>query len=246
MKQRTDANNHEGSTRRMSHRALVGSLAVVTLLACTSGAWASEPSQCDAFSIALSNTNTPLAGYGTGYDDGSGPWYEYPQGLDPSWWNQWYYDHPPDDTRWKIIDYLFFISPEVGVPGDYYVEIALNWSTLDYEVGPNGIPPMAGQEQFIVREVIFADFLTSDLELTDTFVVSEFNPEWVSVDVRVRPDIHVNPGMLIIEGDLCHQCVPEPMTVGLLAVGGVALLRKKRRRATCHMAATDLGRPQRS
>ena len=63
----------------------------------------------DNFSITLETTNQFVTGDGSGYNDGNGmvdtsgnatPWYYYPN---TGWYNQWFYDDPPDPTRWKEI-----------------------------------------------------------------------------------------------------------------------------------------------
>ncbi len=44
-------------------------------------------------------------GSGSGYEDGT--WYYY---TVTDWWNQWFYDHPPQPDRWKEISTEGYLS----------------------------------------------------------------------------------------------------------------------------------------
>jgi hypothetical protein len=78
----------------------------------------------DSFSISLYVNNTFVNGGGSGYNDGTGvqgtPWYYY---ENTDWYNQWFYDDPPDPTRWKEITYDIEI---LAIDDRADVTIALN------------------------------------------------------------------------------------------------------------------------
>ncbi len=177
------------------------------------------------------NTVSAVPGFGTGYAD---TFFEYPQGSDPSWWNLWFYSDPPDPTRWKEVVYDIHVVPIAsGVPN--YIEIALNWSTMAFpesgEIGPPPLPPL--DVPYLERYVIFADTFSGAFTLSnlgDTFIIPDFNPEWMSIDVRADPDLLLNPNQVHVAGTIWHESVvPEPATMSLLALGGLALLRRRSR-----------------
>ncbi|MFC1780876.1 hypothetical protein ACFLZ8_01320 [Planctomycetota bacterium] len=86
------------------------------------------------------------------------------------------------------------INPGLGNSADAYVTIALNWSTLAYpEAGINGPPPLPGlfetpheylEDIFIHRIVIFDGWVLETTNITGTIIIPDYNPEWVSIDVR--------------------------------------------------------------
>ncbi len=191
----------------------------------------------DSFNLVLDPSNGLVQGGGTGWEDGQGDqWFEYPQDQDPSWWNTWFYDHPPDPTRWKEIDYVITVAPDPAFEGlTHYVEIAFNWSTLDFPAtGEDGPPPLPGEEIYIGREIIAELEFTQEVSLTPVIpphvLPLEFNPEWLSVDIRVDPDFLLNPSPVSITGDVLHDCVPEPATMALLGVGAMAVLTRRKRK----------------
>ena len=187
----------------------------------------------DTFNGLFWEDNTMVYGGGSGWNGGQ--WVYYPQS---EWWNQWFYDDPPDDTRWKEIDYVINVSPDVQESGTN-LTIAINWSTLAYpEMGPGGpppIPPLGPLENiFIHREIIYDGPADGPPEnpwfnepLTGHISIPDYNPEWVSIDVQAF--LGVNGGVMI-EGDIWHECLPEPGTLSLLALGALGLLRRKRKR----------------
>ncbi len=101
----------------------------------------------DTFSVGL-NAQNQLTDYvsemfpNTGWNGGE--WIEYDQ---TGWWNQWFYDHPPDPMRMKKIHYDIHVYLDSATVNPMVPEIAFNWSTLNFpETSPAGPPPMADQE----------------------------------------------------------------------------------------------------
>jgi hypothetical protein len=183
---------------------------------------ASAEPKVDVGIIVLSPDNQYLDGNGSGW--GEGEWIYYDQA---DWWNQWFYDDPPDPRRWKEISYEIRITPWSWPGPAEHVEIAINWSALEFpSTGPDGPPPMPDQEPVIRREVIFSGPVDRMTRVDGSFQVREYNPEWVSIDARTEPISGVNN--IVVEGYISHECVPEPAAMALLAVGGLAL-RKRRR-----------------
>jgi hypothetical protein len=151
---------------------------------------------------------------GTGQNTGwNGEWIYY---NETNWWNEWFYDDPPDPTRWKHIEWNLCAVPQGA---NAYVEICINWSTVGFPAtGPGGTPPMPVQEMFIERSGLIYSGPGCESVIGSLDIMS-FNPEWVSIDIR-------GVDMQVV-GCITHECVPEPATMSLLVLAGLALIRRR-------------------
>jgi hypothetical protein len=160
------------------------------------------------FTIQIDPFGTFLGGGGGGaYGNG---WYFYPM---DEWWNIWFYDHPLDPERWKegTIEFdVFKMDP--GQPG--YFEIAVNWSTDLWDPG-DSIPPLPPVDEllYIGRQTLFASEFYEGHYVFD-YVIPDYNPEWVSVDVRgYNFDIPM--------GIITHECIgQQSLDLSFVITGG--------------------------
>lgn len=131
-----------------------------------------------------------------------------------NWWNQWFYDHPPDLSRYKVFDLQMDV---VALPATVWrgtelipilyeatLEYTINCSTPDYPddvpgipgTGPGGPPPLPSgppyEEPYIERlpaQQVVVKY-NPENPITPTQIswageILDFNPEWISIDVRV-------------------------------------------------------------
>jgi len=154
----------------------------------------------------------------------SQPFYEYPQGTDPSWWNAWFFNSPQIEG-WKWIAYYMELR---NTSGNQEVEVAINWSGPGW-TDPGRPPTDPAEDPFIVRETIFLGALEPGLnilESVDPIIIPDYNPIWVSYDVRA---FEGSTGELQMDVWIDHEHVPEPATMTLLAFGSLAVLRRRRK-----------------
>lgn len=163
-----------------------------------------------------------IGGGGSGFNGGE--WYYYPN---TDWWNVWFYDHPFDPERWKEIDIVFTIAPlDPTLPS--WAEVTYNWSTPLYPPNPgqpplpDGLPPELEEEWIVRAPSIIAEELIGEICVMDSIIIPDYNPEWISVDIRGYN--------FILDGCITHECIPEPATMSLLVLGGIGMLVRRRRK----------------
>ena len=116
------------------------------------------------------------------------------------------------------------------------VEIAINWSNENW-VDATAPPTydsvsVANPDDFIVRETVHIGPVDIGFQIDNIgqpIRIPDYNPLWVSYDVRILDYSGTEPFM---GGNihLWHEHVPEPATMSLLALGGLAVLRRRRKR----------------
>ena len=194
-------------------RGILGLAIVAALVASASAA-----ATMDEFRVNISGENVLNSGEGTGWNN---QFVHYPN---TDWWNMWFYDDPPDPARWKRITYDITIQSELPVG---LTEVAINWSTMGYPANPGQppIPPMTPEEEQaqIFRELIFSGPPVYGTQLVGEIIIPDYNPEWVSIDIRSYGQ---DLGMYAF-GTITHECLPEPATLAMLALGGLAILRRR-------------------
>jgi hypothetical protein len=179
-------------------RHFVTLLLVIGLL--VSAAPVSAQQSTDNFFIMVGIIGTVWSSGGSGFN--CGQWYTYPSG----WVNEWFYDHPFDPQRGKIIHVSFDWAPYVcDFPVD--MTVAVNWSTGAWSGLGYGttLPPVPGNDEglYIVRQPILHEvgyFQQQWNHFSTEFVISDYNPEWVSIDV-MGANFNITGGVLV------HECV---------------------------------------
>jgi hypothetical protein len=161
----------------------------------------------DTFFISVDTSGEVVGGGGSGFNGGM--WYLYPSG----WINEWFYDHPFDPERGKIIHIEFdVVALDPGVNSLLY--FAVNWSTpewsgLGYGETTPPTPDLVGPDEslYIMRETLL-NICPVPGEITHyvfDFTVWDYNPEWVSIDVD-------GENFEILNGFISHDCVVDTET----------------------------------
>jgi hypothetical protein len=161
--------------------------------------------------------------YPSGGPPGLGGWYNYPSG----WGTQWFYNEPYDPERSSTIHVEGQMAP-LSDDQPTYLLMAVNYSTPAWslEGNPPGdprVPPLPGvDESLYIARVPFEEHYwlpTDPVAFSFDYVIPDYNPEWVSFDL-----LGYN---FWVQGTIIHECVPEPAAAGLLALGALALVRRR-------------------
>ncbi len=149
-------------------------------------------------------------------------WRQY---LDPltnqDWYNIWFYNDPLDLNKVKKIRMGFWIQPwQVGPPSEIYYVV--NWSSESWNF--LGGYPLPADESFVRRSPINGPYMIGGLQWFELyFVVPDFNPEWVSIDIWgeniliEQMPMSPPPGSPLLTywlpsmpgGIVVHECLPE-------------------------------------
>jgi len=160
----------------------------------------------DQYGVVIDEAGHLAYGEGSGYNDGE--WYYYPN---TGWYNQWFYNSPFDPDRKKVIQVSMTVKRWHAMrPAS--AKIAYNWST-DLVPPGHGRPPLPidvpspdHEELLIGRHTFFEEDFSgvgSDtISISEEFEISDYNPEWVSIDVR-------GENFMILDGVIVHECVPK-------------------------------------
>jgi hypothetical protein len=172
----------------------------------------------DTFWIQINQFGMLAGGGGSGWNmDGAGPWYFYPN---TNWWNQWYYDHPFSYERKKVGRMVFDATSNDGItPGN--MTVAVNWTTPAWSPNPEHppIPPLTPAEEllYIGRRILFQGPVLPGMPQMYTlpFEISEYNPEWVSVDVQ-GTNFRIG---VYEQGTIEHDCI-QSLDLAFVITGG--------------------------
>jgi hypothetical protein len=152
------------------------------------------------YRIMLDSNGNYIMGQGDGY--GGGTWYYYPA---TGYYRQWFYNDPYDPDREGYLYYRVFITANDYAKSVSF-DVHFNWTTAAWsQLGHNRPPlpsdcPTAGDEakymdteELQALDSVFLGNPTSpgSVEPAKTRIIREYNPEWVSIDVRGKNcDIH--------------------------------------------------------
>jgi len=139
------------------------------------------------YRIAFDSNGDYVHGDGHGYAGGT--WYFYPQ---TGWWRQWYYNEPFSTARQGYLEYQVYIEAlDRRLPSS--AEVRFNWSTPQWSSLHANHPPLPGDTPTAATEstymaskhLFFVDnALIGTIEPIATCTIREYNPEWVSIDIR--------------------------------------------------------------
>jgi hypothetical protein len=156
-----------------------------------------EPTQplVNPFNATVDPTGMLIGGGGGGaYGQG---WYFYPM---EDWWNIWFYDHPFAPERRKAGFIEFDVFP--FAPGPLFLDVAVNWSTDFWSIEQpplDSAPPLppVDEHRYVGRDSLITIMQPGHYRLP--YLISMYNPEWVSVDIR-------GSNFIIENGTIVHEC----------------------------------------
>ncbi len=141
------------------------------------------------YRMSLDTEGNFIAGDGHGFNKGT--WYYYPQ---TEWYRQWFYNAPYDADREGYLNYEVYVKA-VDPSQLTYVEINFNWTTPEWSQLDLKRPPLptdaatAEQESRYMscrRVYLVNNWYIGTVEPIYRHIIREYNPEWVSIDVRGR------------------------------------------------------------
>ena len=190
------------------HRAVVWfAMAASLLLATRVPATANAQPINDHFEVTFTPDGQAVSWSGTGY--ATGRWYFYPN---YNWWNVWFINPPLTLNRPKTIHVEFdAITLQPGLPT--LLTAVYNWATPAWSNLGNNRPPLpvdvptpALEDQYIRRSdpPFFNGPLIGPAHIVHDFVIDEYCPEWISLDIRGM-NVHIIGGIII------HECLQGPM-----------------------------------
>ena len=162
----------------------------------------------NGFSISMNENGAPVAGGGTNnftstvYSDNYNGWYNY---TVTNWWNIWFYNGY-DANKYKIINIEFDLTVYNNLLPSY-LNFAVNWSTdVWYNQGIAGLPPLptlvgVNEAAYIMRPTLqLWDQGVVSGHYEYCYVVPDYCPEWVSIDVQ-------GYNFEITNGVITHECL---------------------------------------
>ena len=161
------------------------------------------------YRIAFDGNGSYVGGDGHGYAGGT--WYFYPQ---TGWWRQWYYNEPFSTSRQGYLEYQVYIKAlDRGLPST--AEVQFNWSTPQWSDLHRNHPPrpedastVNAESMYMQSKHLFSvdNALIGTIEPIATCTIREYNPEWVSIDIRGK-------NVCIYRGAF-HACLAQDSPVG--------------------------------
>ncbi|MCF8370642.1 MAG: T9SS type A sorting domain-containing protein [Bacteroidales bacterium] len=145
----------------------------------------------------IDNYKEPISSY-----DING-WYYYPY---ENWNNIWFDNMPFDSLGYKEVSIEFDLS--IGNNGS--IDFALNWTSPAWDTLPYFRPPLPNdtlitqnENLYIVRQILLqSDSSQTNQHYTLTYLIPDYCPGWVSVDVR-------GYNFEITNGIIQHVCMQE-------------------------------------
>ncbi len=169
-------------------------LAMLTILPCWAGVkqdTTEDPNNYAGcwYRIVLDSNGRYTSGDGQGYE--AGTWYSYPA---TGWYRQWFYNQPYDATGKGHLQYDVYVRA-LDTTKPTTIEINVNWTTPQWSQSHAKQPPLPKDASTSLQEAQY--MLSRGLYRIDnqsikpttqsfTFTVEQYNPEWVSIDIRGR------------------------------------------------------------
>jgi hypothetical protein len=157
------------------------------------------------FRLLLGSNGKFVEGGGHGYNNGT--WYNYPQ---TGWYRQWYYNEPYSTDREGYLKYEVYIKA-IDPTRLTYAEVNFNWTTPEWSKLGLNRPPLPGDaatadkeaKYMASRRVYLVDgWYIGTVEPIYSHIIKEYNPEWISIDVR-------GSNAYLFRGAM-HECRAKP------------------------------------